>query len=78
MVDSRIHHRFASDVKRTVAGIIMLRADPPRGIGGSAPRRPMEVAAGAGPQEWSIRAFFGVSRYWESGGWVAQPVPAYL
>ena len=60
MFDSRIHHRFASDVKRTGAGITMLRADPPRGWGERA-RGPMEVAAGAGPREWSVRAFFAFS-----------------
>ena len=48
ILDSRIHHRFASDVERTAAGIIMLGTDPHGGWGERA-RGPMEGGGGGGP-----------------------------
>ena len=57
ILDSRIHHRFASDVERTAAGIIMLGADPHGGWGSALGDR-WKVAAGAGPREWPVPAFF--------------------
>ena len=74
MCNSRIHHRFASDVKRTGAGIKMLRADPPGGWGSALGDR-WRWWRGRARRSGPFGRFFGVLVIGNRVGGLLSPLP---